>query len=190
MYSISSICQQLDDIPIQNSCGEIPAVRKWCVPAVLFMLPAWFGLGTAIRSFVDSNDRQWSTIRTMYAEWPMFTALIDNAELALAKADMQIARSYATLAGNKSSQEVWRLVALEFERCRGSILLIKQNHELLADISWLRSSVLKRNPYVDPLNLAQINLLSRLRSNESDEELVNLAWLSIQGIAAGLRTTG
>ena len=71
-----------------------------------------------------------------------------------------------------------------------AILMIKQNHELLADIQWLSTSVLTRNPYVDPLNLAQISLLNRLRSDEDDEELVSLARLSIQGIAAGLRTTG
>lgn len=154
------------------------------------VLPAWFGLGSAVHNFVDSTDRDWSTLRTMYAEWPMFTALIDNAELALAKADMQIARSYTALVADESSDEIWQRISLEFDRSRGAILLIKENNELLADINWLRSSVLKRNPYVDPLNLAQIKLLSSLRSNDSDQELVDLARLSIQGIAAGLRTTG
>ena len=154
------------------------------------LLPAWFGLGTAVRNFVDSSDTDWSTLREMYAKWPMFTALIDNAELALAKADMQIARSYASLTSRESSNDVWLLISSEFKKSRGAILLIKENSELLADIDWLRSSVLKRNPYVDPLNLSQISLLSCLRSDDGDEELVDLIRLSIQGIAAGLRSTG
>jgi phosphoenolpyruvate carboxylase len=154
------------------------------------ILPAWFGLGTAVRRFVDSSDPDWSTLRAMYGQWPMFTALIDNAELALAKADMQIARLYAALASDPSSDDVWRLISDEFEKSRAAILLIKENNELLADTDWLRSSVRTRNPYVDPLNLSQINLLGRLRTNDADDELVNLARLSIQGIAAGLRTTG
>lgn len=154
------------------------------------ILPAWYGLGTSIRKFVDHNDTDWSTLRLMYARWPMFTALIDNAELALAKADMQIARLYAALTSEKSSDEVWNLIASEFEKSRAAVLLIKENDELLAGIEWLRSSVLKRNPYVDPLNLSQINLLSRIRPNGGDDDLIDLVRLSIQGIAAGLRTTG
>jgi phosphoenolpyruvate carboxylase len=160
------------------------------------MLPAWFGLGTAVRSFVDADDSDWSTLRAMYTEWPMFRALIDNAELALAKADMQIARSYAALTSNPSSDEVWQQIASEFERSRGAVLLIKENTELLADVDWLKTSVMNRNPYVDPLNLSQIELLRQIRCNDEtsdtlpDSELTNLVRLSIQGIAAGLRTTG
>ncbi|NQV23928.1 MAG: phosphoenolpyruvate carboxylase [Rhodopirellula sp.] len=160
------------------------------------ILPAWFGLGTAVRSFVDVHNSDWSTLRAMYAEWPMFRALIDNAELALAKADMQIARSYAALTSNPSSDEVWQQIASEFERSRGAVLLIKENTELLADVDWLKTSVMNRNPYVDPLNLSQIELLRQIRCNDEtsdtlpDSELTNLVRLSIQGIAAGLRTTG
>jgi phosphoenolpyruvate carboxylase len=174
--------QSLDDL------RAIPWTFAWTQSR--HILPAWFGLGTSIRKFVDNSDSHWSTLRAMYSEWPMFTALIDNAELALAKADMQIARSYAALTSDEASKEVWQLIASEFEKSRAAILLIKENNELLTDIDWLRFSVLKRNPYIDPLNLSQINLLGRLRSHGSDGDLVDLVRLSIQGIAAGLRTTG
>ncbi len=154
------------------------------------VLPAWFGLGTAISRLIERHDDDWSTLRSMYEEWPMFRALIDNAEVALAKADMGIARLYAALAHDESCDEVWSLISGEFDRSRGVILLIKENRELLAEPDWLRSSILKRNPYVDPLNLVQINLLDRLRSDGDAEDLVGLVRLSIQGIAGGLRTTG
>ena len=154
------------------------------------VLPAWFGLGTAVREFVDSNDKDWSMLRSMYAAWPMFRALIDNAELALSKADMQIARCYAALVNDQTSDEVWQLVSTEFECSRGAILLIKQVGELLADVDWLRNSVRNRNPYVDPLNLSQITLLKRLRTDDPEPELTDLVRLTIQGIASGLRTTG
>ena len=120
----------------------------------------------------------------------MFRALIDNAELALSKADMQIAQAYADLADDELCRDVWQIISREFDSSRGAILLIKQNSELLANIGWLRSSVQNRNPYVDPLNLAQIILLKRLRTTEANDELLNLVRLSIQGIASGLRTTG
>lgn len=154
------------------------------------MLPAWFGLGTAIREFVDGQDRDWLKLRSMYDQWPMFRALVDNAELALAKADMQIAHAYAALVGETQANEVWQLISSEFEKSRGAILLIKGSNELLSDTQWLRKSVSQRNPYVDPLNLSQIDLLTRLRSEPQDDELINLVRLTIQGIASGLRTTG
>ncbi|WP_230778385.1 phosphoenolpyruvate carboxylase [Roseiconus lacunae] len=154
------------------------------------LLPAWFGIGTAVRKFVDQKDPDWSVLRSMFSSWPMFRALIDNAELALAKADMQIAKIYASLISDESSQEIWQMISSEFESSRGAILMIKENHELLTDIEWLRASVSMRNPYVDPLNLSQIHLLSQLKSGEQDEEHTSLLRLSIQGIAGGLRTTG
>ncbi|MCC9603643.1 phosphoenolpyruvate carboxylase [Stieleria sp. JC731] len=154
------------------------------------ILPAWFGIGSAVRKFVDSKDPDWSILRSMFSKWPMFRALIDNAELALAKADMQIAKTYASLISDESSNEIWQLISSEFEKSRGAILLIKENHELLTDIEWLQTSVSMRNPYVDPLNLSQIQLLSQMRSGEDSEELTSLLRLSIQGIAGGLRTTG
>lgn len=157
------------------------------------ILPAWYGMGSSIRKFVDGKDNDWTTLRAMYSGWPMFRALIDNAELALAKADMRIAQSYASLISDPTSEDVWELISSEFEKSRAAILLIKENNELLADIDWLRASVLSRNPYVDPLNLSQISLLRRLRSNENGDDisdLTELVRLSIQGIAAGLRTTG
>lgn len=155
------------------------------------LLPAWFGLGSAFRKFVDEQAGDWTTLQDMYQHWPMFRALVDNAELALAKADISIARLYASLVKDAASEEVWEIVSAEFERSRGAILLIKEQGELLADIDWLRVSVMKRNPYLDPLNLAQIDLLRRIRSSEhEDEEWTDLVRLSIQGVAAGLRTTG
>ena len=154
------------------------------------VLPAWFGLGTAIQKLVADINPDWQILRAMYAEWPMFQALIDNTELALAKADMQIAHLYASLTNTADTDAVWQEISTEFERSRGAILLIKENNDLLADVDWLKSAVMNRNPYVDPLNLSQLNLLKRIRAEDADEELVELARLSIQGIAAGLRTTG
>ncbi|WP_166831692.1 phosphoenolpyruvate carboxylase [Thalassoroseus pseudoceratinae] len=154
------------------------------------LLPAWFGLGTAIRSYVDRNDSSWSTLCRMYEQWPMFRALIDNAELALAKTDMQIAQEYASLAPETSGPKLWEIISTEFSLARGAVLMIKENNELLDDVEWLKSAVRSRNPYVDPLNLAQIILLSRIRHQPDDDDLTQLVRLAIQGIAGGLRTTG
>ncbi len=154
------------------------------------LLPAWFGFGTAVRQFFDDNDQDWSLLREMYEQWPMFRALVDNAELALAKADMKIAHNYAQLMHESGAEELWEMISSEYECSCAAVLIIADQHELLAGTEWLRQSIHNRNPYVDPLNLAQIALLGKRRSSDDDHELKDLLRLSIQGIASGLRTTG
>ncbi|MFG0333497.1 MAG: phosphoenolpyruvate carboxylase [Maioricimonas sp. JB049] len=154
------------------------------------LLPAWYGVGTAVQAHVDAHDQDWTLLHAMYEHWPMFTALVDNAELALAKADMKIAHHYAGLIQEPEGEEIWREISMEFERSRGAVLLITGRHELLSGKTWLSRSIQSRNPYVDPLNFAQIELLGRRRQSQDSESLDDLLKLSIQGIASGLRTTG
>lgn len=153
------------------------------------MMPAWFGLGTAVRKFVDEQDANWSLLRAMYAGWPMFHAMVDNAELALAKADKAVARAYSELSGEEEAG-IWDMVSEEFELSRGAILMIQGSNELLDNIGWLRTSLDHRNPYVDPLSFAQIMLLKQIREEEPDDEMLSLVRITIQGVASGLRTTG
>ncbi|GAA4428941.1 phosphoenolpyruvate carboxylase [Bremerella cremea] len=159
------------------------------------LLPAWYGMGTGIRSFVDAHEGNWEPLQEMYQEWPVFQAIIDNAELALAKADMDIARDYAELAG-VATDSIWALIDQEYRLTCGAICLIRQQHELLEKIGWLNRSIRSRNPYVDPLNLIQIQLMKQSRENGSTEAeddqdgLSQMVRLTIQGIAAGLRSTG
>jgi phosphoenolpyruvate carboxylase len=154
------------------------------------LLPAWYGFGTAVRNFVDRHDRDWTQLRSMYEQWPMFRALVDNAELALAKADMGIAHNYARLVQEPAAEEVWQQISAEFDCSRGAVLIITSQHELLAGTQWLSRSIQSRNPYVDPLNLAQVHLLRQAQQREENDELSDLLRLTIHGIASGLRTTG
>ncbi|MBA2113104.1 phosphoenolpyruvate carboxylase [Bremerella alba] len=159
------------------------------------LLPAWYGMGTGIRTLVDTQNGNWELLQEMYQEWPVFQATIDNAELALAKADMDIARDYAELAGT-AQESIWRMIDEEYRLSCGAICLIRQQHELLEKIGWLNRSIRSRNPYVDPLNLIQIQLIKQSRENGEDpngegtEGLAQIIRLTIQGIAAGLRSTG
>jgi len=154
------------------------------------LMPAWYGLGTAVIEFVENSSQHWELLRQMYARWPMFKAVIDNAELALAKADMDIARQYALLADRPDVEEVRQLIADEYQRSRAAVLLITDQSDLLEATGWLSRSIKNRNPYVDPLNIAQAILLERRRSDPDNNDLVDLVRLTIQGIASGLRSTG
>lgn len=144
------------------------------------LLTAWFGLGTGLATIPPD------TRRAMYAGWPMFQGMIQNAELALTKCDMDIAKHYADLVGDDPGcAALYETIRTEFDATRTAVLDITGQDDLLAAIPWLARSIRVRNPYIDPLNLIQVELMRRNQDPQGD-----LLRLSVQAIAAGLRTTG
>ena len=173
----------------------IPWVFSWTQNRCL--IPAWYGLGTALAEVKYRDRTSWNTICEMYRAWPFMQATIDNAVLALAKADMYIAHHYADLEEDADiRQRCWSLIAAERDRTRQALLDMVGGQELLATNPWFFSSIDARNPYIDPLNLIQVEMLRRRRTLPADatdaqrEQLRDLLRLTVQGVAAGMRTTG
>ncbi|HVK81937.1 MAG TPA: phosphoenolpyruvate carboxylase, partial [Verrucomicrobiae bacterium] len=134
------------------------------------MIPAWFGVGTAMSSYVEEHGGDWSQLNEMYRQWPLFRALIDNADLALAKADIGIAHRYGELAmDHAAGEELWDQVRSEYDLSRGSVLMVMKQPDLLGGTAWLQRSIQERNPFVDPLNLIQIELIKRQRARDAGQ---------------------
>ena len=178
-----------------NDLRAIPWVFAWTQNRCL--IPAWYGLGTALSEVKYSNRSGWQRILEMYRQWPFFQATIDNAATALAKTDMYVGQCYSELCSDEEQRgQIWKLIASERDRSRQTILDLVGGSELLATTPWFQGSIEVRNPDIDPLNLIQIELLRRRRKldsvvDESDlQRLRDLLRLSVQGIAAGMRTTG
>ncbi len=177
-----------------SNLRAIPWVFSWTQSRCL--VPAWYGLGTALEeSLADSASRD--VLQAMYRDWPFFRATINNAELALSKTDLEIAEQYAKLAEDSpAAAQIGTLIADEFQRARQGVLTIAGNQQLLDETKWLQESIQLRNQYIDPLNLIQVELLRRLQSPEQpadqdgEERLRHLMRLTINGIAAGMRTSG
>ncbi len=152
---------------------------------------ALYGLGAGLAACAE-NDPQ--LLREMYEQWPWFRAVIDNGELALAKADMDIAAHYAHARDDDENRRLFGVIQNDIQLTRKLLLNITGGDEPLAGAPWLRASIETRNPYVDPLNLIQVRLLAQLNDPPAAEDdaarLENLLRHSIQGIAGGLRTTG
>ncbi len=156
------------------------------------VLTAFYGLGTGLTMLAEQADG-WATLARMYRDWPFFKAVIDNAELALAKCDTEIVRHYAELLPGEAGRRIAEMICDEYERTKQAVLRITDRTELLADMPWLHRSVAVRNPYVDQLNFIQIELLRRLHAATDDAQVEALRTplrMSVQGVAAGLRTTG
>lgn len=169
----------------------IPWVFSWTQSRCL--LPAWYGIGAALGEAVY-DDQQLGELRAMYADWPFFRGMIDNAELALAKSDLEIAGEYASLASDRDSfRDLSSMIAAEFRDSRRVVLALTGQREILDGTPWLQESIRVRNRFIDPLNLIQVELLRRGQEYAADEtpiELRHLTRLSINGIAAGMRTSG
>ncbi|MEM8669241.1 MAG: phosphoenolpyruvate carboxylase [Planctomycetota bacterium] len=171
----------------------IPWVFSWTQSRCL--LPAWYGIGSAMGKCVDDEEER-QELRSMYENWPFFRALIDNAELALAKSDLQIADEYAALTEGKEALEPIRnAVSHEYREAVRVVLALTGQEELLDGTPWLKEAIRVRNRYIDPLNLIQVELLrqghaAKEMSDQNQQDLRHLTRLSINGIAAGMRTSG
>jgi phosphoenolpyruvate carboxylase len=171
----------------------IPWVFSWMQSR--FVFPGWFGLGAALAAVLDQGAAGKKLLREMHAGWPFFQTMIDNAQLTLRKADMAIARLYAGLVEDaRIKKKILGVLTAEFERTETAILAITGQKQLLADEPVLLRSVQLRNPYIDPLNYIQVEMLRRLRSGKlgKDEEEATRAVveLTINGISGGLKNTG
>jgi phosphoenolpyruvate carboxylase len=158
-------------------------------------VPAWFGVGYALEEFMAEAPGNAARLREMMAEVPLFSELVRNVELAMAKADFTIARLYAELVEDVSVRDrVFALLEEEFLRTRRALLSITGQKELLEANPVLFRSIRLRNPYVDPMSLVQVDLLRRKRAGDNTDG-VNFALNyalggTINGIAAGLHNTG
>jgi phosphoenolpyruvate carboxylase len=154
-------------------------------------LPAWFGVGHALENFAAHGSEHEQLLQEMFSRFALFNDLIRNVELAMSKADLSIAKLYASLVRDAALRErVWRIISEEFERTRRMLLVVKQQENLLEKNPVLSRSIRLRNPYVDPMSLIQVDLLRRKQSGDHSEELNYALAATINGIAAGLHNTG
>ncbi len=153
-------------------------------------IPGWFGLGSALDAIVAERGTDY--VRSLYSNWPFFRVLVDNAQLALVRADMDVAEHYSRL-GDAEGREVFALIREEYDRTVARVLEVASADALLAASPTLAKNVARRNPYVDVLNHTQIELMRRMRAADSPEQRERFRralFVTINGIAAGLMTAG
>jgi phosphoenolpyruvate carboxylase len=188
-----------------SSLRAIPWVFSWT--QTRFLLPSWYGIGTALQEFLDAEPEQHlKLLRYFYLKWPFFKMVISKAEMTLAKVDMEMARHYVDELSKPEDkprfEKVFEQISSEFLLTRDLVLKITGHQKLLDGDPVLQRSVQLRNGTIVPLGFIQVSLLKRLRQSKnapttgvihsrySKGELLRGALLTINGIAAGMRNTG
>jgi phosphoenolpyruvate carboxylase len=171
-----------------DTLRAIPWVFAWTQTRLL--LPTWLGTGEALRSAFDRGELE--ILRELYSEWAFFRSTIDLIAMVLAKADARIAAEYDRQLVPPELLPIGDDLRRRLGETIAAVLEVTSRKELLADNGVLRRSINVRNPYVDPINLVQIELLRRLRRDgaQAGSETWSAFMITVNGIAAGMRNTG
>jgi len=161
----------------------IPWVFAWTQTRCI--LPGWYAVGTAIDAYL-ADGGELDTLQAMYAGWDFFRTKLDNVALALARTDLEIAAAYADLADAPLRERFFTDITAEYDRSVAHVLAIT-GRDALVERAWLAESLERRNPYVDPLNLLQVQLLGTDDRTDAEERALRL---TVKGIAAGMKNTG
>jgi phosphoenolpyruvate carboxylase len=150
------------------------------------MLPGWYGTGQALQAFADRG-----LLREMAHDLPFFRATLDNMEMVLAKSDMAIARRYLSLVKDEQlAAHYFGRIEAGWQATRDVLLDITGQGRLLEKSPRLDASVRLRLPYIEPLNLLQVELLRRHRGGDADPRVAEGIHLSINAVATALRNSG
>ncbi|MCW3847124.1 phosphoenolpyruvate carboxylase [Sphingomonas sp. LB-2] len=162
----------------------IPWVFSWAQARI--MLPGWYGVGAALEGFGDKG-----LLREMAEGWPLFASALANMEMVLAKSDMGVAACYAALVEDAELRDaIFGRVRSGWQSTHDGLLQITRQTRLLEKHPALEASVRLRLPYIEPLNLLQIELIKRHRAGEADPRIGEGILLSINAIATALRNSG
>lgn len=162
----------------------IPWVFSWSQARV--MLPGWYGVGQSFAAFDDK-----ALLQAMAQQWPFFRNMLANMEMVLAKSDMAIAKRYSALIEDSTLREtVMERITSGWQQTHDVLLEVTEQSRLLEKTPKLDASIRLRLPYIEPLNLLQVELLKRHRAGEDDPRIAEGIQLSINAIATALRNSG
>jgi len=171
-----------------ESLRAIPWIFAWSQNRL--MLPAWLGAGTSLKTLLDEGKKE--LLQEMYCNWPFFHTRLEMFEMVFLKADEELTKFYEERLVPKELWPLGERLRENLTLTRDTVLETIPDHKLMQEQPWIKESISLRNPYVDPLNMLQAELLSRSRKNGDEicPVIDQALMVTIAGIAAGLRNTG
>ncbi|CAA2989817.1 phosphoenolpyruvate carboxylase 4, partial [Olea europaea subsp. europaea] len=164
----------------------IPWIFAWT--QTRFVLPAWLGVGAGLKGVCEKGHTE--DLRAMYKEWPFFQSTIDLIEMVIGKADIPIAKHYDEVLVSEKRQQLGVELRRELLTAEEFVLSVTGHEKLSENNRSLRRLIESRLPYLNPMNMLQVEILKRLRHDDDNNKLRDALLITINGIAAGMRNTG
>lgn len=164
----------------------IPWIFAWT--QTRFVLPAWLGVGAGLKGVCETGHTE--DLKAMYKEWPFFQSTIDLIEMVLGKADIPIAKHYDEVLVSESRRGLGVELRQELMTTEKFVLVVSGHDKLSENNRSLRRLIESRLPYLNPMNMLQVEILRRLRRDDDNHKLRDALLITINGIAAGMRNTG
>ncbi|XP_076951177.1 phosphoenolpyruvate carboxylase 4-like [Bidens hawaiensis] len=164
----------------------IPWIFAWT--QTRFVLPAWLGVGAGLKGVCELGHAD--ELRAAYKEWPFFQSTLDLIEMILGKADIPIVKHYDEVLVSENRRELGEQLRNELKDTEKYVLVVTGQERLYGSNKSLRMLIESRFPYLNPLNMLQVEILKRLRSEPENHKLRDVLLITINGIAAGMRNTG
>lgn len=164
----------------------IPWIFAWT--QTRFVLPAWLGVGAGLKGVCDKGHAE--ELKAAYKEWPFFQSTLDLIEMVLGKADISIVKHYDEVLVSEQRRGLGDDLRKELLSTEKYVLVVTGHEKLSDNNKSLRKLIESRLPYLNPLNMLQVEILKRLRSDTENHKLRDALLITINGIAAGMRNTG
>ena len=197
-FRLATPLAELEDVHIgsrparRRKAGGIETLRaipwQFAWTQTRLILGAWLGVEEALQRAAERGED--GLLREMYREWTHFRSVVDLVEMVLAKTDGRIAAQYDRQLVPPALQPLGEDLRQRLAQAIHGVLRLTQHHQLVEENRVLRRSIDVRNPYVDPINLVQVELVRRLREGADDPRLRHAFKVTVNGIAAGMRNTG
>lgn len=166
----------------------IPWVFGWT--QVRYNVPGWFGLGTAAKALLEEQPDRLDVLKDWYKNWSFFNTIIDNAQREIARTHQLTSEIYA---GRSEEKKLHNFIREDFDKTKKILLKITGQEEILDSRKVIKNSIKFRNVFTYPLNVIQVELLNRWENAANEEErkqLRHALFLSINGVAAAMQSTG